>query len=150
NIVGEIGDGPKKIVYDSHIDTVGVGDPAEWDWDPFQGKEENGVFYARGACDEKNSTPGMIYGLAIAQQLGLLDGFTAYYFGNIDEWDDGIAPHVFVEHENIRPDYVVVGEPTKMQIYRGHKGRVEIKITAKGKSAHAASNYLGDNPIYKL
>jgi putative selenium metabolism hydrolase len=150
NIVGEIGDGPRKIVFDSHLDTVGIGDPAEWAWDPFQGKEENGVFFARGACDEKNSSPGMIYGLAFAQELGLLDGFTAYYFGNIEEWDDGIAPQVFVEHEGIRPDFVVVGEPTKMQIYRGHKGRVELKITAKGRSAHAASNYKGDNPIYKL
>lgn len=150
NIVGEIGDGPKKIVFDSHIDTVGVGDPAEWGWDPFTGKEENGIFYARGACDEKNSTPGMIYGMAIAHELGLLDGYTAYYFGNIEEWDDGIAPQVFVQEEGIRPDFVVVGEPTKMQVYRGHKGRVELKITAKGKSAHAASNYLGDNPIYKL
>ncbi|HLA43728.1 MAG TPA: M20/M25/M40 family metallo-hydrolase, partial [Aggregatilineales bacterium] len=81
NIVGEIGDGEKKLLYDSHLDTVGVGDPDEWDWDPFQGKEENGIFYARGACDEKNSTPGMIYGLAIAHELGLLDGFTGYYFG---------------------------------------------------------------------
>jgi putative selenium metabolism hydrolase len=150
NIVGEIGTGPKKIVFDSHIDTVGVGDPAEWGWDPFTGKEENGIFYARGACDEKNSTPGMIYGMAIAHELGLLEGYTAYYFGNIEEWDDGIAPQVFVQEEGIRPDFVVVGEPTKMQVYRGHKGRVELKITAKGKSAHAASNYLGDNPIYKL
>lgn len=150
NIVGEIGDGPKKIVYDSHIDTVGIGDPAEWEWDPFQGKIEDGIFYARGACDEKNSTPGMIYGLAIAHELGLLDGFTAYYFGNMEEWNDGIAPQGFVEVEGIRPDYVVIGEPTKMQIYRGHKGRVELKIVSKGKSAHAASNHLGDNAIYKV
>ena len=150
NIVGEIGDGEKKLLYDSHLDTVGVGDPDEWDWDPFQGKEENGIFYARGACDEKNSTPGMIYGLAIAHELGLLDGFTGYYFGNIEEWDDGIAPNALIDVEGLRPDFVVIGEPTKMQVYRGHKGRVELKITAKGKSAHAASNYLGDNPIYKL
>jgi putative selenium metabolism hydrolase len=150
NIVGEIGNGPKKLVYDSHIDTVGIGDPAEWGWDPFQGKVEDGIFYARGACDEKGSTPGMIYGLAIAHELGLLDGYTAYYFGNMEEWDDGVAPQVFVEVEGIRPDYVVIGEPTRMQVYRGHKGRVEMKITAKGKSAHAASNFLGDNPIYKL
>lgn len=150
NIVGEIGDGPTKLVYDSHLDTVGIGDPEEWDWDPFEGKEEDGVFFARGACDEKNSTPGMIYGLAIAHELGLLEGVTAYYFGNIEEWDDGIAPQVFVQEEGITPDYVVIGEPTKLQVYRGHKGRVEMKVVAKGKSSHAASNYLGDNPIYKL
>lgn len=151
NILGKIGNGAKTIVYDSHIDTVGIGDPASWEWDPFQGKIENGILFARGACDEKGSTPGMIYGLAIAHQLGLLDGWTAYYFGNMEEWCDGIAPNSFVEADpKIRPDFAVIGEPTKMQVYRGHKGRVELKITAKGKSAHAASNFLGDNAIYKL
>lgn len=151
NILGRIGSGSKVLVYDSHIDTVGIGDPASWEWDPFQGKIENGILFARGACDEKGSTPGMVYGLAIARDLGLLDGWTAYYFGNMEEWCDGIAPNSFVEADpKIRPDFAVIGEPTKMQVYRGHKGRVELKITAKGKSAHAASNFLGDNAIYKL
>ncbi|MCB9457183.1 MAG: YgeY family selenium metabolism-linked hydrolase [Anaerolineaceae bacterium] len=150
NVVGKIGDGPVKLLYDSHIDTVGIGDPDSWDWDPFQGKVENGVFFARGACDEKGSTPGMIYGLALAKELGLLEGVTGYYFGNMEEWCDGIAPHALVEAEGLRPDFVVIGEPTKMQVYRGHKGRVEMQVVAKGKSAHAASNFLGDNAIYKL
>lgn len=150
NVVGRIGDGPKKLLYDSHVDTVGIGDPDEWDWDPFKGKVENGVFFARGACDEKGSTPGMIYGLALARDLGLLDGFTGYYFGNMEEWCDGIAPHALVEAEGLRPDFVVIGEPTRMQVYRGHKGRVEMQVVAKGRSAHAASNFLGDNAIYKL
>jgi putative selenium metabolism hydrolase len=151
NTVGRIGNGEKVIVFDSHIDTVGVGDPKEWDWDPFVGKVEDGVLYARGACDEKGSTPGMIYGLAFARDLGLLDGYTAYYFGNMEEWCDGIAPNAFVEVDpKVKPDFVVIGEPTKMQVYRGHKGRIELKVTAMGRSAHAASHYLGDNAVYKM
>src|SRR5690554_1310352 len=150
NVVGRIGDGPTKLLYDSHIDTVGIGDPDEWEWDPFEGKVENGILYARGACDEKGSTPGMVYGLALAKELGLLEGITGYYFGNMEEWCDGIAPHALVEAEGLRPDFVVIGEPTKMQVYRGHKGRVEMQVVAKGKSAHAAANHLGDNAIYKL
>lgn len=149
NTLGRIGDGPRILLYDSHIDTVGIGNRDDWDWDPFIGKIEKGRFYARGACDEKGSTPPMIYGLVIARDLGLLDGWTAYYFGNMEEWCDGIAPHALVEHEGIRPHYVVIGEPTKMQVYRGHKGRVEIEVTVRGRSAHAASNHLGDNAIYK-
>lgn len=150
NIVGRIGNGPRKLLYDSHIDTVGVGAPEEWEWDPFEGKIDNGIFYARGACDEKGSTPGMIYGLALAKELGLLEGVTGYYFGNMEEWNDGSAPHALVEVEGLRPDLVVIGEPTRMQVYRGHKGRVEMQVVARGKSAHAASNFLGDNAIYKL
>lgn len=150
NIVGRIGDGPRVILYDSHLDTVGIGDPDEWDWDPFEGKVEDGVLYARGASDEKGSTPGMVYGLAIARQLGLLEGWTAYYFGNMEEWCDGLAPRELVEEEGIQPDFVLIGEPTKMQVYRGHKGRVEMQVVARGTSAHAASNEMGDNAIYKL
>jgi len=150
NIVGCIGSGTRSILFDSHLDTVGIGDPDEWLWDPFEGKVEDGVLFARGASDEKGSTPGMVYGLAIAKRLGLLEGWTAYYFGNMEEWCDGLSSRVLVEEEGIRPDYVVIGEPTKMQVYRGHKGRVEMKVTARGKSAHAASNELGDNAIYKL
>ena len=151
NIMGRIGNGPKTIVFDSHIDTVGIGDFTEWQWDPFLGKIENGVLYGRGACDEKGSTPGMVYGLAIARDLGLLDGWTAYYFGNMEEECDGIAPNSFVEIDpQVRPDVVIIGEPTRMQVYRGHKGRIEFKVVEKGRSAHAASNHLGDNAIYKI
>jgi len=151
NIMGRIGSGEKVIVFDSHIDTVGIGDPHEWKWDPFEGKVEDGVLYARGACDEKNSTPGMVYGLAASRDLGLLEGWTAWYFGNMEEWCDGIAPNTFVEVDpKIRPDFVVIGEPTKMNVYRGHKGRIELKVTAKGVSAHAASNHVGINAIYLL
>jgi putative selenium metabolism hydrolase len=153
NILGRVGHGPTVIVYDSHIDTVGIGDPAAWEWDPFEGKIEDGVFYARGACDEKGSTPGMIYGIALGRDLGLFspEEFTLYYFGNMEEWCDGIAPNSFAEVDpKVKPDFVVIGEPTLMNVYRGHKGRWELKITAKGKSAHAAANHLGDNAIYKM
>ena len=151
NILGRIGGGPRVLLYDSHLDTVGVGDPASWGWDPFQGKVEDGVLFARGACDEKGSTPGMVHGLAIARDQGLLDGWTAWYFGNMEEWCDGIAPKAFVEVDpGVRPDVVVIGEPTRLQVYRGHKGRIELKVVAKGISAHAAMNQLGDNAIYKL
>jgi len=96
NIMGRIGNGKRVLLYDSHIDTVGIGDRNDWKWDPFKGKVEDGKLYARGTCDEKGSTPGMVYGLALARDLGLLDGFTAFYFGNMEEWCDGIAPNSFV------------------------------------------------------
>jgi putative selenium metabolism hydrolase len=153
NIFGRIGNGPRTIVFDSHIDTVGIGDRSQWTHDPFEGVVRDGVLFARGASDEKASTPGMVYGLALARDLGLLDTnmWSAYYFGNMEEWCDGIAPNSFMVNDpQVRPDFVVIGEPTRMQVYRGHKGRVEMKVTAKGRSAHAASNFLGDNAIYKL
>lgn len=149
NVLGRAGSGSRSLLFDSHIDTVGVGDLAEWQWDPFEGKEEDGIIYGRGACDEKGSTPPMIYAMAALKELGLLGDWTLYYFGNMEEWCDGIAPHALVEHEGVRPDFVVIGEPTKLNIYRGHRGRIEVSVTFKGKSAHAAMPRLGDNPLYR-
>jgi putative selenium metabolism hydrolase len=150
SIVGRIGRGEKIILFDSHVDTVGIGDATQWAWDPFEGKIEDGMLYARGSLDEKGSTPGMVYGMALARDLGLLDGWTAYYLGNIEEWCDGIGCQAFLEWEGVRPDFVVIGEPTKMKVYHGHKGRLELEVVCRGKSAHAASNHLGDNAIYKM
>lgn len=149
---GSAQDGEKILLYDSHLDTVGVGDPKEWQHGPFSGAIDasRGVMYGRGTVDEKGSTPPMIYGLAIARDLGLLDGFTAYYFGSIEEWCEGLSARVFAEEERIRPDFVVIGEPTDLKVYRGHKGRVEFRVTAKGRSAHGASHWLGDNAVYKM
>ena len=150
NVLGRMGHGRKILLYDSHIDTVDVGDRSAWGWDPYQGKVENGILFARGAGDEKQSTPGMLHGIALAGKLGLLDEFTVYYFGNMEEDCDGLACQALVEREGLKPDFVVVGEPTEMNVYRGHKGRVELKVVAKGRSIHAASNQLGDNAIYKM
>jgi len=149
NILGRIGNGPRTLLYDSHIDTVGVGDPAQWQWDPFKGKLENGIIYGLGAGDEKCSTPPMIYALAALKKLGLAKDWTLYYFGNMEEWCDGISGNALVEHEGIRPDFVVIGEPTEMQIFRGHRGRTEISVTFKGRSCHASEPERGDNALYK-
>lgn len=59
NTIGRIGNGPKIIVFDSHIDTVGIGDPDEWEWDPFTGKVENGILYAR-STEFYALLPGML------------------------------------------------------------------------------------------
>ncbi len=149
NILGRIGDGPRVLLYDSHIDTVGIADAAQWQWDPFEGKFENGIIYGLGAGDEKCSTPPMIYALAALKKLGLAKDWTLYYFGNMEEWCDGISGNALVEHEGIRPDFVVVGESTNMEIYRGHRGRTEISVTFKGRSCHASAPERGDNALYK-
>jgi len=141
---------PRILLYDSHLDTVGVGDESEWKHGAFSGAVENGLMYGRGTVDEKGSTPPMIYGLKIAHDLGLLDGITAYYFGSIEEWCEGLSAQVFAEEERVHPDFVVIGEPTNMRVVRGHKGRVEFRVTARGRSAHGASHWLGDNALYKM
>ena len=150
NIVGRIGHGKTRIMYDAHIDTVGIGDPEAWQWDPYQGKFEDGKIYGRGAADEKAAIVSMVYGAKIIKDLGLDGDYTLYVVGIVMEEDmDGYASRVFAE-QVARPDYAVLGEPTVLRVYRGHRGRCELRVKVKGVACHASAPERGDNAIYKM
>jgi putative selenium metabolism hydrolase len=151
NILGRIGNGPRKLLYDAHIDTVWAEDRQNWKVDPFAAVVEGDLLYGRGSSDEKAAMSSMVYGAAIAKQLGLLDQFSLYISGTVlEETCDGLSTIYMIEKEGFRPDFVVICEPTSLDVYRGHRGRVELKITTTGKSAHAAHPDKGDNAVYKM
>ncbi|MGE5485985.1 MAG: YgeY family selenium metabolism-linked hydrolase [Ignavibacteriales bacterium] len=151
NAVGRIGRGPRLIMYDAHIDTVGIGDPSQWAHDPYLGKVEDGKVYGLGTVDEKSAIASMVYGGRIIKELGLEERFTLYVVGIVQEEDcDGWASRVFVESLGRKPDAVVIGEPTDLRVYRGHRGRCEIKVTVKGRACHASAPERGDNAVYKM
>jgi putative selenium metabolism hydrolase len=150
-VLGRMGHGPVTILYDAHIDTVGVGDPAAWAFDPFEGKVENGVIYGRGASDNKMAMATMVYGARILKDLGMGEGFTLWVAGVVEEEScDGWAVGEMIKTGHIKPDYVVLGESTNLDIYRGHRGRCEIKVTVKGVSCHASAPERGVNALYKV
>jgi putative selenium metabolism hydrolase len=152
NAIGKIGNGPIKIMYDAHIDTVKVTETENWAHPPFAGEIENGKLYGRGAVDEKPAMAGfMIAGKILKQLYKDNFPFTLYVVGSVLEEDaDGYPLYHIIQNEGIKPDYVVLGEPTDMKVNRGQRGRMEIKITASGKSAHGAHNHKGINAIYKM
>ncbi len=152
NVIGTIGTGRRRILYDSHIDTVGVGDRAAWKWDPLQGKLENGIVYGRGASDNKAAIACMVWGARAMRDLGLLpDDATLYVAGIVQEEDcDGWAVHEMITTQGVRPECVVLGECTNLQINRGHRGRCEIRVTTKGVSCHASAPERGVNAICKM
>jgi putative selenium metabolism hydrolase len=77
--------------------------------------------------------------------------FTLYVVGSVMEEDiDGYPLLHLIEKEGIRPDYVLLGEPTDLRVYRGQRGRMEMDISVFGKSAHGAHNQKGINAIYKM
>jgi putative selenium metabolism hydrolase len=150
-VVARLGNGPLKILLDGHIDCVGIGDPAAWDFDPFQGKLEDGKVWGRGAVDELPAIACMAYGAKILAERGLPPGVTLYLTASVMEEDcDGYCLLHLIEKEGIRPDVVVLGEPTDLNVYRGHRGRMEVAITTRGKSAHGAHCDLGVNALYKM
>jgi len=93
----------------------------------------------------------MIAGKILKEIYGDKMPFTLYIVGSALEEDaDGYPLSHIIQNENIKPDFVLLGEPTDMQVYRGQRGRMEVKITATGKSAHGAHNQKGINAIYKM
>jgi putative selenium metabolism hydrolase len=151
NILGRIGSGKTVIMMDSHTDTVGVGDPKEWAWDPYKGKVEDGYVYGRGACDQRAGMASMVYAGKIIKDLGLAGDYTLWVVGSVQEEDcDGLPWLYILKEDGIRPDCVVITEPSRLRIYRGHRGRMEIEVHLRGKSCHASAPERGDNPIYKM
>ncbi len=151
NILGRIGNGKKVIAMDAHIDTVEVGNEKLWKVDPFSGEMKDGVIYGRGASDQKAGMAAMVYGAKIMMEEGLTGDFTLYVTGTVMEEDcDGLCWRYIIERDGIRPDFVVITEPTNLNIYRGHRGRMELQIRTVGRSCHASAPERGVNAIYKM
>lgn len=153
NAVGRIGSGPVIIMFDGHVDTVKVTENEKWAHPPFDGAIEDGKIFGRGVVDEKSALAGYITaGRAIIESMKGKDlPFTLYVVGSVMEEDcDGFPLLHIIEKEGIRPDFVLLGEPTDMKIYRGQRGRMELKLSVKGVSAHGAHNEQGVNAIYKM
>jgi putative selenium metabolism hydrolase len=151
NILGRIGSGRKVIMMDSHLDTVGAGDPREWAFDPYRGKVEEGCVWGRGAADQRAGIACLVYAGRIIKELGLAGDYTFYAVGSVQEEDcDGLPWLYILREDGIRPDCVVITESTNLQVYRGHRGRMEIEVRLRGVSCHASAPERGDNVVYKM
>jgi len=150
NVIGRIGVGPRLVAFDAHVDTVYAGDRAQWSFDPFKPRVTEGKVWGRGAADQKGGLASMVYAGRIMKQLGLGRDFTLLFIGSVQEEDcEGLAWKYLVEEEKIRPELVVLTEPTSLNIYRGHRGRMEIEIEVRGRSCHGSAPERGDNAAYK-
>jgi putative selenium metabolism hydrolase len=151
NLLGRVGNGKTVIALDAHLDTVGVGDPSTWTRDPYQGEVKDGIIYGRGAGDMEGGMAASVYGARIAKELGLLDGVQLWVTGTVMEEDcDGLCWQYILREKVLTPDVVVITEPTKLGVYRGHRGRMEIEIRTQGRSAHGSAPERGINAVYKM
>jgi putative selenium metabolism hydrolase len=151
SIIGRIGKGPRVIAFDAHIDTVYPGDLAQWKSDPFKPKIKDGKIWGRGTVDQKGGMAAMVYAGKIIKELGLNDQFTIYFTGTVMEEDcDGLCWQYLLNEEKLKPEFVVITEPTNLNIYRGHRGRMEIRVEVEGRSCHGSAPERGDNAIYKI
>ncbi len=149
NVIGRIGSGKRILAIDGHVDTVDVGNDANWDFDPFCGEIRDGFVHGRGAVDQKGGVAAFITAGRIIKELGTAKDLTIYMVGSVMEEDcDGLCWKYLIEEENIRPNLVISTEPTNLNIYRGQRGRMEMDVIFTGLSAHGSAPERGKNAIY--
>jgi putative selenium metabolism hydrolase len=152
SVVGRLGTGQGPVlVYNGHMDNVGAGNRSDWRHDPFGAVVEEGVLYGRGACDMKGALAAMVHGTKLLIQAQTPLSGTLYVVGVVqEETCEGLAMRLLMETESLKPDFVLLGEPSNLQVSRGHKGRMAIRLTARGRAAHGSAPERGENAIYKM
>jgi len=152
NVIGYMGSGKTLIAFDGHIDTVGIGNKDNWKFDPYEGFETETEIGGRGASDQLGGPVSAVYAAKIMKDLGLLsDKYRVMVTGTVQEEDcDGLCWEYIIKEEKIKPEFVVITEPTNGNIYRGQRGRMEIRVEVKGVSCHGSAPERGDNAIYKM
>lgn len=149
SVLGKVGKGKRLIAVDAHIDTVDQGNLDNWSEDPFSGRIADGFVFGRGSVDQKGGAAAMVTAGRILAELGLDNDFSVLFTGTVMEEDcDGLCWKYIIEEEKIRPELVVITEPTALGIYRGHRGRMEIHARFKGLSSHGSAPERGKNAIY--
>jgi putative selenium metabolism hydrolase len=152
NVLGTIrGKRPGKVILmDGHIDTVPVTNESKWKHGPFSGEVVDGKIYGRGTSDMKGAVSSMIAAAAF------FAGDTKKQFpGEIvvsgvvhEECFEGIAAREI--SERVKPDYVIIGESSELNLKRGQRGRAEVVVETFGKPAHSANPRAGINAVYKM
>lgn len=151
NAVGRVGNGDTIIHFDSHMDTVEVQDEEDWEYPPFSGTIVDGNLYGRGSVDMKSGLAASIFAAGSAKKLGYLEGKTVYVTGSVcEEYCDGENLKLFYREQNLKPDYVIICEPSDNIITLGHKGKAQIRIKTHGISAHGSAPEKGINAVYEM
>ncbi len=152
NVIGHLkGKRPgKRIVFDGHIDTVPVGDASDWTFDPFGAVISGDRIYGRGASDMKGAVAAMICA-AVNFAESCHNDFAGDIFISCvvhEECFEGVAAGSVAEL--VKPDVVVIGEASNLNVKIGQRGRGEIVLEVFGKPAHSANPEKGINAVYKI
>ena len=151
NLLGQIGTGPRLIALDGHCDTVGVGNPETWEIDPFKGDYRNNIIYGRGASDQKGGLASAIYTAKILEETGIPDDISLLVTASVLEEDyEGLCWQYILKETGIKPEAVLLTEPSDLQIKTGQRGRMEMKVKTRGVSCHGSAPERGENAIYKI
>jgi putative selenium metabolism hydrolase len=149
NVIGRIGTGKTILAIDGHMDTVDIGNPDNWTFDPLGGEIRDGFVHGRGSVDQKGGPAAFVTAGRILKELKFNHDLTIYFVGSVIEEDcDGLCWKYIIEEDKIKPDFVISTEPTNLNIYRGQRGRMELQVHFYGVSSHGSAPERGKNAIY--
>lgn len=149
NVIGRIGKGKKMLAFDGHMDTVDMGQRDNWSFDPLGGTVSDGFVHGRGTVDQEGGPAAFVTAGKILKELGYDRDLTLLFVGSVMEEDcDGLCWKYMIEENKIKPDAVIITEPTNLNIYRGHRGRMEMQVHFNGISSHGSAPERGENAIY--
>lgn len=139
------------LLFEGHMDTVPPGDRRHWRDEPFSGKIAGDLIFGRGAVDMKGALAGMIVIPRIMKTLGIkCKGRLVTGLVVLEEPCEGLAIRNLLEEKKFKPDAVVLGEPSELNLKLGQRGRFEISVRTRGKTCHSSMPERGVNAIYKM
>ncbi|MDG6934484.1 MAG: M20 family metallopeptidase [Nitrososphaerota archaeon] len=143
-VIAETGKGKKSVLLNGHFDVVPEGDRQGWSSSPYSGKITDNVIFGRGSADMKSGLA--VFMKLLAELNGKIDYdiiFTAVPDEEVGGFDG--SRHLA---DRYGPDLVLNAEPTRSELVGlGEKGILQLKLVAKGKTAHASLPSLGRNAI---
>jgi len=156
NVIGELrgkggADRKKTLAFNVHLDHVPAGAPESWKHGPYNGVVEDGKIYGRGAADTKGAWAPMILAMEAVKACGGVKGDVFFTAVIMEELTYCIGMRVLLDTtlRDTRPDYIISGEATSLNVAVGHRGRTELELATKGRSCHASAPWRGENAIYK-
>lgn len=150
NVIGFIkgrGEAP-SVMFNTHLDHVDVGMLDAWPYPPFGGELYQDCVWGRGAVDIKGPLAAQVYGMSRLLTSGMRPPGDVYVSAVVYEELGGLGARHLRHHIDI--PLIVVGEPSGNALYRGHRGRIELIVHVKGRSAHASAPNRGANPLYVM
>ncbi|HYE01574.1 MAG TPA: ArgE/DapE family deacylase [Alphaproteobacteria bacterium] len=151
NVVAKMGRGEPSLVFNAHADTVGVGERAMWETDPFHPVVRDGQVFGLGAGNCKGSMAVQLW-LAeeIARRGGPARGEVVFTFV-ADEENLGPDGMYFLRESGlVKPSMLILGAQTENQLITAERGILWSKISTRGRAAHAGNPSAGDNAILRM
>ena len=143
----------KQIIFNGHLDVVPIAKPDAWTKDPWKPVVEDGMLYGRGSSDMKSSCATMIHLLEILKDMDLPLSVGVHLVPDEERGaaaGSKIVVDKIVAGELRRPDYVVIGEQSNLQVRVAERGMFGYQVKFYGRAAHtAASRVTGINAIAK-